>query len=123
MTFNRDNDLIENQKEYYKSQDVMRENKYRERLQELPMHEYNREGINISEIIRNMVVNNKLYALYFKEQINYDKDINDIAEDILVQAITPQGWDFPLTSSENFNIHINDLGHEIKIEIELYEEE
>lgn len=91
---------------------------------EIPESEYattDEYAEKFSEVVRNMILTGNRRKLMQKELLFWDVELSEIESFIAIQAITPEGWDYPLTDSDNINILINEHGWEVEITIELFD--
>lgn len=82
----------------------------------IPDAEFSEDGLQAFEICKNLVKKGGGRALYYKHQLNWDLPEN-VESEIAILAIEPEGWDSPVTDSENIDIQVNDLGHEVEITV------
>ena len=91
---------------------------------EIPEAEYattDEYAEKFSEVVRKMILTGNLRKLIPKQKLFWDVEPSEIESFITIQAITPEGWDYPLTDSDNINILINEVGFEVEITIELFD--
>ena len=102
----------------------IQENYWAKFHEEIPKAEYaatKEYSEKFSEVIQNMILSGHLRKLMQKESLFWDIEPSEIESFITIQAITPKGWDYPLTDSDNINILINEDGFEVEITIELFD--
>ncbi|GAC1456878.1 MAG: hypothetical protein NVS2B14_00170 [Chamaesiphon sp.] len=125
MNFNQDNERPDIALEHEKSESQKRENYWNQFNKSYPEPKYATEesGIKISEIVLNLFKKGGGSALYYEEQIYFNMDTHEAVEDALLSAITPEGWDSPITEWEQVNYNLSSHGGEVEIIIEIYPQE
>lgn len=90
----------------------------------VPFADENGEGTRkVSEIIESLLAKGGR-GLYLNSQIFWDMDIHDALDEALIKAITPEGHDSPVTSSEQVNVLGWRNGHcEYEFLVEIFVEE
>jgi len=120
-----DNERPDIQRAYWRDQDTIWENYYNNFHREIPIAEFaeTEEGaIKISEIVRSLVRRGGGRCLTGKENVFFDVDWAELNELITCEAIIPDGWDYPLTDSDDINIHLHGTGNsDIEILVEIFD--
>jgi type II restriction/modification system DNA methylase subunit YeeA len=125
MVFNIDNERPDIQRAYHASEDEKREAYYESLRIDIPIARCakSEEGaVRLSDAVRELVENGGGRRLFFKENLYLDVDWDELPELITTRLITPEGWDYPLTDSDNLNIDWHEPGsHQIEISVELFD--
>ena len=107
-----DNDRPDIQRAYWRDQGQKIDNYYDKMRITVPIAAYAENAIGtvkLSDVVIKLVHQGGGDALYDKQNLFLDIDWNEIEEYIALQVITPNGWDHPLTNSEDIVVtHIND---------------
>lgn len=121
--FSIDNERKDIALEFDRQQDQIREN-YNNRfhipISDCPFAEEGEGDVKISEIVESLAQRGGGRALYYNHQIEWDVSLEDAIDDLLLKAIYPDGWDYPLADSEDILIDERDLGHEFEITVTLF---
>lgn len=106
-----------------RSEGIIRENYDKKIHQIIPTPDYANEGkgIKLSEITRNLLRKGGGIGCYNIEQIEWDIDLAEIRQELSIDAITPDGWDYPVTSIEQIDIDVISNGTTFNILVELFE--
>lgn len=100
--------------------ETIQENYWANFHREIPEAEYattDEYAEKFSEVVYNMILTGNFKKLMRKEWLFWDVELPEIESFITIQAITPKGWDYPLTDSDNINILINEDGGDVEITI------
>lgn len=108
-----------------RQQSQLRENVYRDQMKSFgipdqPYAESAEQGIPISEIVKRLVEQGGGCSLYYNHQIFWDIKLHEAREYACISAITPDGWDTPVTELEQLVVEGCGDGHEYEISVELY---
>ena len=110
--YNIDNDRPDIQKAYWQNQGEKIENYYNEKRIDVPIASYaeNAEGaIKLSDVVTKLVHQGGGDALHDKQHLFLDINWDALEEYIALQVITPNGWNHPLTNSEDIVVtHTSD---------------
>lgn len=101
---------------------IKRDNYYRDLSQEVPAQEYansQESGIPVSQIVKNLAHQGGGRSLYYNHQIFWDMDLEEAREEACISAIIPDGWDTPITDSEQILVDGHSKGHEYEIIVQL----
>lgn len=75
----------------------------------------------VSQIVRDLALSGGGRALYFNHQIFWDvENLEDAKDQILLEVVTPEGWDEPLVDSDKMQVCGESKGHEYEILVELF---
>jgi hypothetical protein len=99
-----DNERPDMQRAYWRNEGQKKENYYNKMRTDIPIASYaeNAEGVTkLSDVVTKLVHQGGGTALYNKQHLFLDIDWDQIEEFIALQTITPNGWDHPLTNSED----------------------
>jgi hypothetical protein len=99
-----DNDRPDIQKAYWQDQGKKTDNYYNKMRIDVPIASYaeNAKGVTkLSDVVTRLVHQGGGTVLYNKQHLFLDIDWDQIEEYIALQTITPNGWDHPLTNSED----------------------
>lgn len=100
------------------------ENKFNQFHDEKPIAKFaTKDGIKISEVVKTLFLKGGGIANYNKDQLQIDMELADIREELATMALTPNGFDSPVTEEEQINIDIVDNGMSIDIRVEVFESE
>ena len=118
-----DNDRPDIQKAYWRAQGQKIDNYYDKMRIDVPIAFYAEDAmgtIKLSDVVTKLVRQGGGDALYDKQHLFLDIDWDEIEEYIVLQVITPDGWDHPLVNSEDIVVtHISDYIM-CDISVELY---
>lgn len=122
---NIDNERPDIQKAYWRSQDEKTENYYNKMRINIPIASYaeNTKGATkLSDLVINLIKDHGCgHQLIPKENLFLDINWDKIEEYIALQVITPNGWDHPLTNSENIVVTHKDDYCNCNITVELFD--
>ena len=120
-----DNDRPDIQLERDRQQGIRSDNYWKKFHEQPPIPEFSSdpESLSISQIVRNLILKGGGKALYYKDQIFWDKDsISDAIDDLCLECLIPEDWEEPLTSQDQISYHELDKGHEYEIILEIFKE-
>ena len=110
--YNVDNDRPDIQKAYWRVQGQKIDNYYDKMRIDVPIASYAEDAmgtIKLSDVVTKLVRQGGGDALYDKQHLFLDIDWDEIEEYIVLQVITPDKWNHPLTDSEDIVVtHIED---------------
>ena len=101
---------------------IKRDNYYQDLNQDIPAQEYaasKESGIPVSEIVKRLIKQGGGRSLYYNHQIFWDMELQEAREEACISAITPDGWDTPITDSEQILVDGHSKGHEYEIIVQL----
>lgn len=124
MVFDWNNERPDMQLERDRSHGTIRDNVAAEQNKPIPDQPFasEGEGFKISEIVKKLAQKGGGSALYYNHQIEWNMELAEAAQEVTLNAITPDGWDSPLTGLEQINAHGHAPGmHEYEITVEIFE--
>jgi hypothetical protein len=77
------------------------------------------EGLKVSDIVKNLVQRGGGQALYFNHQIEWDMDLGEAKENAALTCIIPEGWNEPVTSSDQIVVDGSPRADQYEITITL----
>lgn len=99
-----DNERPDMQRAYWRSKGQKMENYYNKMRIDAPIASYAedaKEVTKLSDVVTILVHQGGGTVLYNKQHLFLDIGWDEIEEYISLQIITPNGWDYPLTNSED----------------------
>lgn len=110
-----------------RDQSRIRENVYKDQMRSFDVSSLDyakneEDGIPISKIVKHLVQRGGGQRLYYNNQIFWDMELQEAREEACISAITPDGWDEPVTELEQIVVDGRGDGHEYEISVELYAE-
>ena len=102
--YNIDHDRPDIQRAYWRHQGEKTDNYYDKMRTDVPIASYAEDAmgtIKLSDVVTKLVQQGGGDALYDKQHLFLDINWEEIEEYIALQVITPNGWDHPLTNSED----------------------
>lgn len=107
-----------------RQESVIRENKFNQFHNDKPTASFAvNNGIKISNVAKNLFLKGGGIANYSKERLQIDMELADIRQELATMALTPNGFDSPVTGEEQINVDIVDNGMSIDIRVEVFESE
>jgi len=124
IMYSIDNERPDMQRAYWRSEEQKKENYYNKMRTDIPIASYAedaKEVTKLSDVVTKLVHQGGGKALYNKQHLFLDIDWDQIEEYIALQIITPNGWDRPLTNSEDIVVtHRSDYSM-CDISVELFD--
>lgn len=114
------------QLEHDRSEGAKRDNYYADLnkpVPEQPFADSDETAKPVSQIVKDLVRQGGGKALYYNHQIYWDMELSEARQEASLDAITPDGWDTPVTELEQINVDGHAPGeHEYEITVEVYEQ-
>jgi hypothetical protein len=126
MNFNIDNERPDMQLAHDRAVGTIRDNdRYKVIDQRIAAENSHRWGSKdtspLSAIIGKLVGDGGGRYLDAKSSIHYDHEINEIVDDIALDArLIPDGWDEPITEQEQIEVILQDKGDQVEIMVLLH---
>lgn len=116
--YNYENETPEKQLEKDRQEGIKTDNYWRNMSKSfnLPSPEYSEEGTPIKEILRNLIQKGGGRFFGSKASINGEQEAWDAIDELLLECITPEGWEIPLTERDQLDLTMH--GNE-QIDIDL----
>lgn len=85
----------------------------------LPLSGYSPNGTPIKEILRRLILQGGGHSHLWKENINFDQEIQEAIDELVLECLIPDGDDKPITSQDQIDATIHDCGCQVDIDLVL----